>query len=125
MARALTLYPDSGAPIVLTDHAAGYRVHKGVRGLGTPPAVHVTEESPLIAGETILDSYETGRRILLPMTVTGPTNDVWRARMKALVRATNPRHPGHLELAQGDGQRRRIAVRYAGGLEGWEDKDTG
>jgi hypothetical protein len=62
---------------------------------------------------------------MLPMMVFGPDNATYRARLKALLRAMDPRNPGHLEMAQSDGQRRRIQAVYAGGLEGAEEAALG
>ncbi|HEU5475718.1 MAG TPA: hypothetical protein VFV67_34185 [Actinophytocola sp.] len=124
-ARELVWYPAAGDPIVLNDRDAGYRVHKGATGLGVPPAQLVTDTTPLLDGEVVTDVYETGRSIMLPMTVFGATNAELRERLRALCSALDPRQPGHLELAQQDGQRRRIRGYYAAGLEGAEDRANG
>lgn len=125
MARELTWYPDDGDPIVLNDRSAGYRVHKGVKGLGVPDVEFVTSDPPLIDGDQIDDVYESGRRIILPMSAYGPDDATFRARLRALLSAMDPRQPGYFEVAQADGQRRRIAARYAAGLNGDEAKDLG
>lgn len=125
MARELIWYPDSGAPLILTDRMAGYRVGRSVTGHGVPPVDHITDTSPLIDGEQIIDTYETGRTIQVPVMVFGPDHATYRSRLRALVSALDPRAPGHLELAQADGQRRRIQAVYAGGLEGAEERATG
>ncbi|WP_018682169.1 phage tail domain-containing protein [Actinokineospora enzanensis] len=126
MARELRWYPGDGSdPLVLTDPAAGYKVLKGSTGWGAAPVEHVTESTPLVDGEEILETYETGRTILLPMLITGRTYEAFQERLGALVDAMDPRVPGQLEIAQPNGQRRRIAAVYAEGLEGAEDKDSG
>jgi hypothetical protein len=127
VARELIWYPGDGGQIVLNDRTAGYRVHKGVTGLGVPDPEFIVDTSPLIDGEFVDDEdvYEVGRRIMLPMTVFGPDNTTFRSRMKALAGSMNPRKPGFFEVAQADGQRRRIQARYAGGLSGDEAKDLG
>lgn len=125
MARELIWYPDNDSAITLNDPANGYRVHKGVTGLGVPVPQHITDTSPLTDGEFVTDVYETGRTIQLPMTVFGPDNATFLARLKALADKMDPKQPDYLELAQADGRRRRIRAYYAGGLEGDEDKQLG
>ncbi|MDQ3577414.1 MAG: phage tail family protein [Actinomycetota bacterium] len=125
MARELRWIAADGESIVLNDERAGYKVTKGVTGLGVAPVEHVTETTPLLDGEIITDTYEAGRTIMLPMVITAPDNGLLRGRLRALVDALDPRSPGHLEVAQSDGQRRRIRAVYSAGLEGVEDKDSG
>lgn len=126
MARELRWIPAGGGPhIVLNDRGAGYKVTKGLEGLGVPPVEHVTDTTPLLGGEQILETYETGRTIMLPMLITAPTNILLRTRIRALVAAMDPYTGGWLEVAQADGQRRRVAARYSAGLEGAEDAASG
>ncbi|MBP2331218.1 hypothetical protein JOF56_011603 [Kibdelosporangium banguiense] len=123
MARELIWYGGDGWTQVLNDRPTGYRVHEGVTGLGAPPRQLVADTSPLVDGEVITDEWDMARTIMLPMTVWGPDNETFLARMRALALSLSA--PGELELGQADGRRRRIRAHYAGGLEGDEAKDLG
>lgn len=123
MARELTWHGGDGWTQILNDQPQGYRVHKGVTGLGKPPRAIVAETSPLVDGEDITDEWDEPRTVMLPMTVWGPDNATFLARLRAL--ALSLKSPGEFEVAQADGRRRRIRAHYAGGLEGDESRDLG
>ncbi|GLW91767.1 phage tail domain-containing protein [Actinokineospora globicatena] len=125
MARELRLYPGDGSPsIVLNDAAAGYKTLKGSTGWGAAPVEHVTESTPLLDGEQVQATYETGRIIVLPMLVTGRTPEELGERLSVLVDSTDPAWPGQLQVTQPDGRRRRITAYYLDGLEGAEEAET-
>lgn len=129
MAREIVVYPagsgSSDPGLVLTNASAGYRVLKGVRGLGRPPIELAVEETPLLDGGVVTDAWAPPRLITLPMMILADTEAAFRARVRALLAALSFGQRIELEVGQPDGQRRRIGCHYAGGLEGDESPDTG
>ena len=125
MARELLWIPPTGPSLVLNDRQAGYRLLKGVRGLGAPEIAISTDPTPLLDGAVVTDVYAPPRTILLPMLVQATNEATYRARVLALLDALTFGSECLFQVGQPDGQVRRIRGYYAGGLEGWEDRDTG
>ena len=127
MARLFTLYPaKGGAPRVLNDRDNGFRVLKGITGLNAPPYVLLTSDTPLLDGQQLDDVYAAERTIVLPMLISGRTEAEFRERAKGLIADLFPFNgEATLEVAQPDGQRRRVPVMYVDGLEGSEAVDDG
>lgn len=134
MSRQITWIPPAvlGLPsIVLTDSAAGYAVHKGVRGLGAVPRELVTEDSPWADGTLVEADFAVPKQPMLPMMVTGIDREQFLARLRALEAAMRTRDPagrpvpGQLELQQTDGRKRRLWCHYLGGLPDEETIELG
>lgn len=127
MARLFTLHPaGGGTPRILNDRESGFRVLKGITGLNAPPFVLLTSDTPLLDGEQLNDVYAAPRTIVLPMLIAGRTEAEFRERARGLIRDVFPlRGEATLEVAQPDGQRRRVPVMYVDGLEGSEAIDDG
>lgn len=132
--RQLTWYPPAHtglSPIVLNDQSAGFKVFKGSRGLGAVRYQLVTDDSVWSDGDTVDAAYVLPRSVMLPMEVRGGDRDEFLARLAALTAAMQTRAPGgrpapgHLELAQHDGRRWRVACHYREGLPDEESVDTG
>ena len=122
MARTFTLYAaKTGQARLLTDPGNGIRVLKGITGLNAPPFVLLTSDTPLLDGEQLDDVYAATRDIVMPLLITGRTEAEFRERARTLIADVFPLHGEcTLEVAQPDGQRRRVRVIYTGGLEGAE-----
>lgn len=122
MGRTFTLYPAGGrAPRLLNDRTNGLRVLKGIEGLNAPDFQLVTSTTPLLDGEQLDDVYALARDIFLPMMITGRTEGEFRERAAGLISDLFPlRGQGMFEVAQADGQRRRVPVIYTDGLRGSE-----
>lgn len=118
-------------PIVLNDRAAGYRVLKGVRGLGAVPRELVTEDSPWADGTLVEADFAVPKQPMLPMLVYGADRDEFLLRLRALEAAMRTRTPagkpasGQLELQQADGRKRRLNCYYLGGLPDEETVELG
>ncbi|SER95016.1 Phage tail protein [Lentzea xinjiangensis] len=134
MSRQITWIPAEVhglPPIVLTDAAAGYEVHKGVRGLGAVPRELVTDESPWADGAVVEADFAVPKQPMLPMAVRAPDRDTFLARLRALEAAVRTRTPagqpapGQLELQQADGRKRRLWCYYLGGLPDEETIEFG
>lgn len=125
MDRELTWFaPPAPDGFVFTNELGGCKLLSGVSGLGAPDATITTDTTPLLDGAIVTDVYAPPRTIILPIRLTADTNAELRARIKLLVSLMDPAVPGQLEVAQSDGQRRRIYARYVSGLEGAEEKTT-
>lgn len=110
---------------VLTNGAGGFRTLKGAKGLEVPPAEFLVDELPGIDGSIVTDVYAAPRTVLLPMMLWGATRAEFLNRRRAFELALDPAVIGQLELQQADGRRFRLNSRYAGGLEGSEEKSEG
>lgn len=134
MSRQITWFPPDGsglAPIVLTDRAAGYRVFKNVRGLGSVRRELVTEDTPQFDGTEVWDDFGLPRTVFLPMQVFAADRDGFLERLRALAAALRTRGAdgrpvtGQLELQQADGRRRRLRCHYQDGLPDEESVSLG
>lgn len=134
MGRQLTWYPPAHTglpPVVLNNPTAGYRVHKGSRGLGATPRELITEDSPWLDGTSVEDDFALPRSIMLPMGINAVTRTDMLGQLREFGAAMRTRAPGgkpapgELELAQDDGRRFRVTCYYMRGLPDEETVDTG
>lgn len=129
MGRPLTWYPPASTglpPIVLTDRAAGYRVHKGARGLGAVERDLILVDAPWADGTTVEGDFAAPRHPMLPMSIYGVTRGEFLDRLRALTASMRTRdEPGELELQQADGRRFRVRCYYMSGLPNEETFDSG
>jgi hypothetical protein len=119
-ARHLILVSGRGDVITLTDRANGYRVRRGVRGLGMPPT-DVQRRTGAGDGSRWQRTRRQERTIDLPVQVEAPDTETFAVRVQRLIDALDDRYgPPNLTVIRPDGTGRTITVRYAGGAE-WQD----
>jgi hypothetical protein len=119
-ARRLVLISGRGDVLTLTDRPNGYRVRRGVRGLGMPPT-DLQRRAGAGDGSRWQRTRREERVIDLPVQVEAENTEVFAARVQRLIDALDDRYgPPTLTVLRPDGRGRTITVRYAGGAE-WQD----
>lgn len=124
MPRQLQWQAADGTVINLTDPAAGYRILADVTaGLTAPPYEITADRYAGIDGDTVQAVSATAREVMLGQIIEAADEAALATRVRALVRAMRPKAgPGTLIASSPDGTRRTLTCRYAGGLEGAEDR---
>lgn len=121
----MSWYPPGGGEIPLTTPAAGWRLLRGVQGIGGIRVNLNTERLPG-GGVHVRAVRREHREIDLPVRIWGRTHDEFVARRRVLCDAfeqTDELGPGRLVVWRPDGSMRQIHARYLEGLDkggdGW------
>ena len=123
---SLTWYAPDGTEVPLTRRELGWRLVRGVKGLGAPSTT-VTADALDGGGELVLNQWANPRLVLLPVRIGGSVPQQFADRFDYLADKfgqTSDLGPGVLEVARPGGRRRRISAYLQDGFDD-EQRGTG
>lgn len=110
--------------LALDKSARAFIEEDGLSGILKPPVQHYLSEPATRAGSTWQGHRVLAREVVLPLFVWGDTPSQMRAEDTRFRRTLRPEQTGVLVVADPDGTRRELTLRYLSGAEGRYGADT-